>query len=59
MHDSWGQLFYGSTLVSFLEAAIKRNKGATILGYRVEDVSEYGVINFNKMASKSRKTQKL
>jgi len=41
-------IFYGHGLPESLQAAAKRDRGATIFGYRVRDPERYGVIEFDK-----------
>ena len=41
-------LFYGHDFPKALHAAMAREKGATIFGYRVADPAAYGVVEFNK-----------
>ena len=40
-------LFYGNDLKNKLLSACKREKGATIFGYRVNDPQRYGIVKFN------------
>jgi glucose-1-phosphate thymidylyltransferase len=40
-------LFYGESLSQSLCAAMARDRGATIFGYRVADPTAYGVVEFN------------
>jgi glucose-1-phosphate thymidylyltransferase len=39
-------IFYGK--LDFFQKAIKREKGATIFGYRVTDPERYGIVEFDK-----------
>jgi glucose-1-phosphate thymidylyltransferase len=39
-------IFYG--YLDFFYAALERNKGATIFGYRVNDPERYGIVEFDK-----------
>ena len=41
-------IFYGGGLVSLLEDAARRNHGATVFGYRVQDARRYGVATFDE-----------
>ena len=41
-------LFHGNQLISMLEKADKKNKGATLFAYTVNDAERYGVIELNK-----------
>tara|TARA_B100001250_G_C19714390_1_gene750695 strand:+ start:123 stop:1013 length:891 start_codon:yes stop_codon:yes gene_type:complete len=41
-------LFFGNDLISKLEKANSRGKGATIFAYSVKDPSRYGVVDINK-----------
>ena len=41
-------LFYGETFSNGLQAAMSLDDGATIFGYRVNDPSRYGVVDFDK-----------
>ena len=41
-------LFHGNQLISMLEKADKKNKGATVFAYTVKDAERYGVIELNK-----------
>lgn len=41
-------LFYGNDLPRSLQAAMKRENGATIFGYHVANPSDYGVVEFDK-----------
>jgi glucose-1-phosphate thymidylyltransferase len=41
-------LFYGHDLPGSLRAAMQRDKGATIFGYRVADPQAYGVVEFDQ-----------
>ena len=41
-------IFYGSDLGHMLRQAAKREEGATIFGYYVEDPRAFGVVEFNK-----------
>jgi glucose-1-phosphate thymidylyltransferase len=41
-------ILYGHDLVDMLQAAVKKNKGATIFAYRVSDPSQYGVVEFDE-----------
>ena len=40
-------IFYGDGLVSLIQRACKRKKGATVFGYWVRDPENYGVAEFN------------
>ena len=40
-------IFYGDSLVSLIQRACKRKKGATVFGYWVKDPENYGVAEFN------------
>ena len=40
-------VFYGTELPDLLEAAQKREKGATVFGYWVKDPQNYGVVDFD------------
>ena len=40
-------IFYGHDLVSALQAADTRTKGATVFAYHVQDARSYGVVEFN------------
>ena len=40
-------IFYGTGLKGLIESAIRSNIGATIFAYRVNDPSQFGVINFD------------
>ena len=40
-------LFYGHDLIKSLEAASKKENGATVFGYHVSNPSAYGVVEFN------------
>jgi len=40
-------VFYGDSLVSLMNKACKRKKGATVFGYWVSDPKNYGVAEFN------------
>ena len=40
-------VFYGDSLVSLMNIACKRKKGATVFGYWVSDPKNYGVAEFN------------
>jgi glucose-1-phosphate thymidylyltransferase len=40
-------IFYGAGLAEKLKAAARREKGATIFGYNVEDPERYGVVSFD------------
>jgi len=40
-------IFYGDGLVSLIQHACKRKKGATVFGYWVRDPENYGVAEFN------------
>lgn len=41
-------IFYGSGFIEKLQAAVRRDKGATIFAYYVNDPERYGVIEFDK-----------
>lgn len=41
-------LFYGHDLTKHLEAAAKRNRGATVFSYWVKDPERYGVVSFDE-----------
>ncbi len=41
-------IFYGSGFTEKLQSAVRRNKGATIFAYYVNDPERYGVIEFDK-----------
>ena len=41
-------IFYGNGLVEILKKAVKKRKGATILGYYVNDPERFGVVGFDK-----------
>jgi glucose-1-phosphate thymidylyltransferase len=41
-------IFYGNNLVSMLQAADARERGATVFGYYVADPSAYGVVSFDR-----------
>jgi glucose-1-phosphate thymidylyltransferase len=40
-------IFYGANLTSLLQSASKRESGATVFGYYVQDPERYGVMQFN------------
>ena len=40
-------LFYGANLPEVLQAAAKRERGATVFAYRVRDPQRYGVVEFD------------
>jgi len=40
-------LFYGANLPEVLQAAARRERGATVLAYRVRDPQRYGVVEFD------------
>ena len=44
-------VFYGDSLVSLMQRACKRKKGATVFGYWVKDPENYGVAEFNSKGS--------
>ena len=41
-------LFYGANLPEVLQQAARREKGATVLAYRVRDPQRYGVVEFDE-----------
>jgi glucose-1-phosphate thymidylyltransferase len=41
-------LFYGHQLAGTMQAAAKRDKGATVFGYYVSNPNEFGVVEFDK-----------
>lgn len=41
-------IFYGSGLTGYLADAAKRERGATVFGYHVEDPERFGVVEFDK-----------
>ena len=54
-------VFYGQSLSSVLDRAVKRETGATIFGYQVADAREFGVVEFdsdNNVISIEEKPQK-
>ena len=40
-------IFYGANLTELLQSAAKRESGATVFGYYVQDPERYGVMEFN------------
>jgi len=40
-------IFYGANLTSLLQSAAKRESGATVFGYYVQDPERYGVVQFD------------
>ena len=40
-------IFYGANLTALLQAASKRESGATVFGYYVQDPERYGVVQFD------------
>jgi glucose-1-phosphate thymidylyltransferase len=40
-------IFYGANLTSLLQSAAKRESGATVFGYYVQDPERYGVVKFD------------
>ncbi|MNO29111.1 Glucose-1-phosphate thymidylyltransferase 2 [compost metagenome] len=40
-------IFYGLGFTSMLQAAVKREKGATVFGYQVKDPERFGVVEFD------------
>jgi glucose-1-phosphate thymidylyltransferase len=40
-------IFYGANLTTLLQSASKRNSGATVFGYYVQDPERYGVMQFD------------
>jgi len=41
-------LFYGANLPEVLQAAVARDRGATVFAYRVRDPQRYGVVSFDE-----------
>jgi len=41
-------IFYGAHLSDYLNAAVKRERGATVFGYQVRDPERYGVVEFDR-----------
>ncbi len=41
-------IFYGAGLTAHLKKAVKREEGATVFGYYVEDPERFGVVEFDK-----------
>lgn len=41
-------IFYGQGFTQMLQQAAKREKGATVFGYRVKDPERFGVVEFDK-----------
>jgi len=41
-------MFYGHALGTLLEAAIRRERGATIFAYQVTDPGRYGIVSFDR-----------
>ena len=41
-------IFYGSGLSKHLQSAAKKEKGATVFGYYVEDPERFGIVEFDK-----------
>lgn len=44
-------LFYGHGLTDLLQSAARREQGATIFGYHVQDPEQFGVVEFNQEAA--------
>jgi glucose-1-phosphate thymidylyltransferase len=42
-------IFYGANLTSLLQSASKRDSGATVFGYYVQDPERYGVMQFDAL----------
>ncbi len=40
-------IFYGANLTELLQSASKRESGATVFGYYVQDPERYGVVQFD------------
>ncbi|PID74023.1 MAG: glucose-1-phosphate thymidylyltransferase [Desulfobacterales bacterium] len=51
-------IFHGFGMTGQLRAAMDRNDGATIFGYRVRDPERYGVIQFNETGGVARILEK-
>lgn len=41
-------IYYGHGLTSMLKSAIKRERGATLFGYKVKDPERFGIVEFDK-----------
>ncbi|MDP3904817.1 MAG: glucose-1-phosphate thymidylyltransferase RfbA [Methylococcaceae bacterium] len=41
-------IFFGQGFTASLKRAMTRNKGATVLGYKVKDAERFGVVEFNQ-----------
>lgn len=41
-------IFYGSGMTGYLADAVRRERGATVFGYHVEDPERFGVVEFDK-----------
>jgi glucose-1-phosphate thymidylyltransferase len=41
-------IFYGNRLPDYLQSAARRERGATVFAYRVQDPQRYGVVEFDK-----------
>ena len=46
-------LFYGANLPEVLQAATRRERGATVFAYRVRDPQRYGVVEFDDKTGKA------
>lgn len=51
-------LFHGEGLATTLQQAIRKNRGATVFGYRVADPQRYGVAAFDELGHISRIEEK-
>lgn len=41
-------IFYGNDLLSYLQTAVKKSRGATVFAYPVQDPERYGVVEFDE-----------
>ena len=47
-------IFYGAGLPEFCREAVRRNNGATVFAYAVEDPQRYGVVSFDRQTQQAQ-----